>query len=104
MTRPNERKLPKHHYIPVFYLKQWTNRDGILCEYSRKYKEVKASNGATESQSLIAAKTQPFRDHGGPQGQDRCTVDVDGSASAHLFQRDFKPRHAGSREKVMEEI
>jgi hypothetical protein len=33
---------PKHHYIPVFYLKQWTGRDSLLCEYSRPYKEVKA--------------------------------------------------------------
>jgi uncharacterized protein DUF4238 len=23
----------KHHYIPVFYLKQWTGADGRLCEY-----------------------------------------------------------------------
>jgi hypothetical protein len=31
----------KHHYIPVFYLKQWAGTDGRLCEFSRPYKEVK---------------------------------------------------------------
>jgi Protein of unknown function (DUF4238) len=31
----------KHHYLPVFYLKQWAGRDGRLCEFSRPYKEVK---------------------------------------------------------------
>jgi hypothetical protein len=47
---------------------------------------IEASNGATERQSLIATKPQPFRDYGGPQGQDRCAVDVDGSTFAHWFQ------------------
>jgi hypothetical protein len=28
-------KLPKHHYIPVLYLKQWANADGRLTEFSR---------------------------------------------------------------------
>src|SRR5262245_53815399 len=32
----------RHHYIPVFYLRQWAGADGRLCEYSRPYKEVKA--------------------------------------------------------------
>jgi Protein of unknown function (DUF4238) len=32
----------RHHYIPIFYLKQWTGTDGRLCEYSRPYKTVKA--------------------------------------------------------------
>ncbi|MGC2776400.1 MAG: DUF4238 domain-containing protein [Bradyrhizobium sp.] len=31
----------RHHYIPVFYLKQWAGRDGRLCEYSRPYGETK---------------------------------------------------------------
>ena len=25
-----------HHFIPAFYLKQWTGLDGKLVEYSRK--------------------------------------------------------------------
>jgi hypothetical protein len=50
---------------------------------------IKASDGATERQSLIATKTQPLRDYGSPQGQDRCTVDKDGSTSVHWFQTDF---------------
>lgn len=31
----------KHHYIPIFYLKQWaTGRDGRLCEYSKPYRDI----------------------------------------------------------------
>ncbi len=30
-------KLPKHHYIPVFYLKKWGGADGRLVEFSRPY-------------------------------------------------------------------
>src|SRR5690242_4303724 len=29
-------KLPKHHYIPVFYLQQWADNRGRLVEYSRQ--------------------------------------------------------------------
>ncbi len=32
----------KHHYLPVFYLKQWTGADNLLCQYSRPFDEVKA--------------------------------------------------------------
>jgi hypothetical protein len=31
-------KEPKHHYIPVFYLKRWAANDGRLVEYSRQGK------------------------------------------------------------------
>jgi hypothetical protein len=31
----------KHHYIPQFYLKQWTGADRRLCEYSRPYDRMK---------------------------------------------------------------
>lgn len=30
----------KHHYIPIFYLRAWTNQQGNLCEFSRPYKSV----------------------------------------------------------------
>lgn len=30
----------KHHYIPVFYLKAWTNERGNLCEFTRPHKDV----------------------------------------------------------------
>jgi uncharacterized protein DUF4238 len=30
----------KHHYLPVFYTKQWARPNGNLCEYSRPYKKV----------------------------------------------------------------
>ena len=32
----------KHHYIPQFYLKQWTGADRRLCEYSCPYDRLKA--------------------------------------------------------------
>src|SRR5580700_5926749 len=34
-------KGQKHHYIPVFYLRQWTGAKGQLCEFSKPYDEVK---------------------------------------------------------------
>jgi hypothetical protein len=40
MPTPTEKRLPKHHYIPAFYLRQWRGADGRLCEYSKPYKEV----------------------------------------------------------------
>jgi len=36
-------KLPKHHYIPVFYLKQWAI-DGRLIKFSRPYGNVVKAN------------------------------------------------------------
>jgi hypothetical protein len=33
----NTPALQKHHYVPVFYLKQWAGPDGRLCEFSRPY-------------------------------------------------------------------
>jgi hypothetical protein len=39
----DEGKLPKHHYVPVFYLKEWLDESGRLYEYSRPTgTEVKA--------------------------------------------------------------
>jgi hypothetical protein len=36
-------KEGKHHYIPVFYLKQWAGADGRICEFSKPYDDrVKA--------------------------------------------------------------
>jgi len=35
MSEPN-----KHHYIPIFYSKQWAGSNGNLCQYSRPYKSV----------------------------------------------------------------
>lgn len=34
-------KDEKHHYLPVFYLKQWVGPDRRLCEFSRPFKLVK---------------------------------------------------------------
>lgn len=34
-------KGEKHHFIPVFYSREWAGPDGRLCEYTRPYREVK---------------------------------------------------------------
>src|SRR5450756_772714 len=34
-------KEGKHHYIPVFYLKQWAGGDKRICEFSRPFDRVK---------------------------------------------------------------
>jgi hypothetical protein len=34
-------KEGKHHYIPIFYLKQWAGGDGRVCEFSKPYDRVK---------------------------------------------------------------
>jgi hypothetical protein len=35
-------KQGRHHYIPIFYLKQWARDDGRICEFSRPHDRVKA--------------------------------------------------------------
>jgi hypothetical protein len=32
-----------HHYLPVFYLRQWRNANGKVIRYHRPYKDVVAS-------------------------------------------------------------
>ena len=34
-------KKGRHHYIPVFYLKQWAEDNGQVCEFSKPYDRVK---------------------------------------------------------------
>jgi hypothetical protein len=34
-------KQGRHHYIPVFYLKQWAGDDGRVCEFSKPHDRVK---------------------------------------------------------------
>ncbi len=31
----------RHHYIPIFYLKQWSGEDGRICEFSKPHDRVK---------------------------------------------------------------
>jgi uncharacterized protein DUF4238 len=33
-------KRQRHHYIPKFYLRQWTGPDGRVCEFSQRYKGI----------------------------------------------------------------
>jgi hypothetical protein len=35
-----EPKEPKHHYLPVFYLKQWARNEGRLCEFTKPFNRV----------------------------------------------------------------
>jgi hypothetical protein len=53
MPKPKEKKLPKHHYIPCFYLKQWTGGDGMICEFTRKWKKVKPRRTSTEGTGYV---------------------------------------------------
>ena len=49
-------KLPKHHYIPVFYLREWVDSKNRLMEFSRPTgKEVKARDTAPTGTGLSAA-------------------------------------------------
>jgi hypothetical protein len=40
MSKTGMPKLPKHHYIPIFYLKTWAGADGRLCEFSQPFRKV----------------------------------------------------------------
>lgn len=46
-------KDQKHHYIPVFYLKQWMGADGRLCEMSRPYKRVEPRRTAPKGTGYV---------------------------------------------------
>jgi hypothetical protein len=46
-------KEPKHHYIPVFYLRQWTGDDGRLCEFSKPYDRVKPRRVAPDGTAYV---------------------------------------------------
>jgi hypothetical protein len=38
---PEKPKEQKHHYIPVFYLRQWMGGDDLVCEFSKPYDRVR---------------------------------------------------------------
>jgi len=48
----------KHHYIPVFYLKQWAGQDGRVCEFSRPY-EIKADRPIPDTIPVKPRRTHP---------------------------------------------
>jgi hypothetical protein len=64
----------KHHYVPVFYLKQWTGTDGRLCEY-------KNSGGQILTRQTFPAGT----------GYERDLYRVEGlpDALAHVIESKF---------------
>lgn len=64
----------KHHYIPEFYLKQWTGLDGRLCEYSRPHNVV-----------------VPRMKHPGATGYSRGLYTIEGAPPhlADLFENKF---------------
>lgn len=43
----------RHHYIPVFYLKQWVGSKGRLCQFSRPHKTVKAARKHPEATGYV---------------------------------------------------
>lgn len=43
----------KHHYLPVFYLKQWAGADQRLCQYSRPYDRVKPKRVHPDSTGYV---------------------------------------------------
>ncbi|QRE76991.1 DUF4238 domain-containing protein [Methylobacterium aquaticum] len=72
----DRRNSQKHHYMPVFYLKQWLNKDGQICEYKR------LANGAVK----------PRRTHPSGTGYVRGLYDFVGLEDPELreaFEREF---------------
>jgi len=53
-------KEGKHHYIPVFYLKQWAGVDGRVCEFSKPYDRVKPRRAHPDGTAYSTAST-PFQ-------------------------------------------
>jgi hypothetical protein len=47
----------KHHYVPVFYTKEWAGLDGRVCEYSRPFREVKPDASIPMGLATSAAST-----------------------------------------------
>ena len=43
----------KHHYLPRFYLKQWTNSDGELCEFRHEFKIVRHRMTSTKGTGYV---------------------------------------------------
>lgn len=57
-------KLPKHHYIPVFYLKRWHGPDNRLCVFSRPHgskvkPQRKNADGTGYERGLYSAQGLP---------------------------------------------
>ena len=48
-----EHKGQKHHYIPVFYLKQWMGPKNTVCEYSRPYDKVKTRSAHPDGTGYV---------------------------------------------------
>ena len=46
-------KEGKHHYIPVFYLKQWAGGDKRICEFSKPYDRVRARRTHPDGTSYV---------------------------------------------------
>jgi Protein of unknown function (DUF4238) len=66
-------KEGKHHYIPVFYLKQWTGRDGRLCEFSKPHDRVKGRRVHPDATAYVRGLNTV---EGLPPGQEQYLEDV----------------------------
>ena len=43
----------RHHYLPRFYLKQWTNPEGKLCEFRREHKQIRHRMTSTKGTGYV---------------------------------------------------
>lgn len=59
----------RHHYIPVFYLKQWTGSDGRLVQYSRPFRDIVARNRVSPKQTGFEDRLNELADLPEPDRQ-----------------------------------
>jgi hypothetical protein len=59
-------KEGRHHYIPIFYLKQWAGDDKRICEFGRPYDRAKprrvhpAGTGYMDGLNTVEGQGVPF--------------------------------------------
>jgi hypothetical protein len=80
----------KHHYVPVFYLKQWAGTDGRVCEYSKPWQN-----------SVV-----PKRCHPQATGYRVDLYHVEGvpSDEAHAIERVFMRMVDGQAKEALDQI
>ena len=83
-----------HHYIPIFYLKQWSGEDGRICEFSKPHDRVKPPKVHPTGTAYMDGLNTV---HGLPREEEQYLEDVfykaadDDAARAlrHMFTRRF---------------
>ena len=64
---------PKHHYLPVFYLKQWARDEGRLCEFTKPRDRIKLRKTYPQATAYIRGLNTV---EGLPQAERRFLEDV----------------------------